>query len=109
MKQVALIFMLCLYAQQMLFCQDIPLRYRLCTGCSPSIGVDSLGGNYSYGTLHTFVSHDVTSDYGPRERNENKGTYNWHKGIDCKPLVYAGINHFFTVSMNVNPIKIPIV
>ncbi len=90
MKQVAWVLILSVVYVQGLISQDIPLRYQMCTGCSPTIGVDSLGGNYSYGTLQTFVSHDVTSDYGPRERNENNETYNWHKGIDCKPLANAG-------------------
>jgi hypothetical protein len=90
MKQIAWLLILSVVYVQGLISQDIPLRYQMCTGCSPTIGVDSLGGNYSYGTFHTFVSHDVTSDYGPRERNANNGTYNWHKGIDCKPLAYAG-------------------
>lgn len=67
--------------------QDTPLRYRVCDNCSTQEGGDNLNTAYTYGGLQIYGSQDVTSDFGARYTG-----YDWHKGIDFRPLQFAGSN-----------------
>jgi hypothetical protein len=62
---------------------QVTLRYQICTGCSSQENGDA-GTNFSYSDS-TYETVDITSDFGPRYNN-----YDWHKGVDFRPSVYAG-------------------
>lgn len=64
---------------------NIPVHYQLCDNCSSSEGGDDLETEYTYGQLLPYRSRDVTSDFGARYLG-----YDWHKGVDYKPLQVAG-------------------
>lgn len=57
----------------------------VCENCSTDEGGDNLSINYIYSAPVPFQSEDVTSDFGARYLG-----YDWHKGVDYRPLQYAG-------------------
>ncbi|MBX2927973.1 MAG: T9SS type A sorting domain-containing protein [Saprospiraceae bacterium] len=64
---------------------DLPLRYQICNNCSTQEGADNLSTTYTYGPLLPYNSGDITSDFGARYLG-----YDWHKGVDYRPIQYAG-------------------
>lgn len=87
MKRAVFFLLMIMATYPPLFCQtNIPLRYQVCDNCSPQEGGDDLTETYTYQAIEEYESVDVTSDFGARSLNG----YDWHKGVDYRPLQYAG-------------------
>lgn len=64
--------------------QNLVLKYKICNNCNAQENSDT-GYGYTYGQPIGYQSQDITSDFGPRV-----SPYDWHKGVDFRPLRYAG-------------------
>ncbi len=66
--------------------QILSNRFRRCLNCSATENGDNINTIYNYDTIEVYRDKDVTSDFGARYYPG----YNWHKGVDYRPIEYAG-------------------